>query len=72
MKACCCCMNYQKTSAGKGECRLNPPSVSLVGGDPVSGFQVSAYWPPVKDSHWCGQWQPGLEQPKVKDVVFEG
>jgi len=46
----------------QGFCRLRPPAVFPVPMQQVAGMTLNfiGQWPPVQETHWCGEWKPKL------------
>ena len=50
---CAWCFYFDDKGDGTGQCRVRPPKVFLVDGQP------QAHFPPVEEADWCGEWKDG-------------
>lgn len=53
MSTCATCVFCEESL-----CRINPPTIIAALDRPYAGGKVDARWPTVKDTDWCGEWEP--------------
>ena len=52
MMTCNQCFYFKANDDKHGQCRINPPQVVPVDGEPLTLF------PTVGNGEWCGKWYP--------------